>query len=184
MIKPGDRVAIIDDPIEGTVQMVLKETVIIETTDGFQMEFNKSEVVKLGSHEISWGSVPFSRVLKEKEFNELRTPPKKKKSKKGPLVPEIDLHLESIVPPEVHLEDYEKLPFQLDFARDQLEKAMNNRTPRIIFIHGKGDGILKTELGYLLSRYSNIKFYPADPPKYKGGAVEVYFIQNAPDKYL
>lgn len=181
MIKPGDRVAIIDDPIEGTVQTVLKDTVIIETTEGFQMEFYKKEVVLLGSHEISWGAVSFSRVLEEKEFKDPGRPRRKKKGKKGPSVPEIDLHLESIVPADLHLEDYEKLPFQLDFARDQLEKAMEKRTPRIIFIHGKGDGILKTELGYLLSRYSNIKFYPADPRKYQGGAVEVYFIQNAPD---
>ena len=180
MIKPGDRVAIIDDPIEGTVQSVFKDTVIIETTDGFQMEFYKSEVVRLDSHEITWGAVPFSRVLQEKEFNEPKIPSKRKKGKKRPSVPEIDLHLESIVPADLHLEDYEKLPFQLDFARDQLEKAMQNRTPKVIFIHGKGDGILKTELGYLLSRYNNIKFYPADPRKYQGGAVEVYFIQNAP----
>jgi|SRR5690554_3773908 len=182
MIKPGDRVAIIDDPIEGTVQTVFKDTVVIETTEGFQMEFHKTEVVRLGSQEISWGTVSFSKILEEKEFKNQKTPSRKRKGKKGPSIPEIDLHLESIVPADLHLEDYQKLPFQLDFARDQLEKAMEHRTPKIIFIYGKGDGILKTELGYLLSRYSNIKYYPADPRKYQGGAVEVYFIQNAPDQ--
>src|SRR5699024_2567851 len=111
--------------------------------------FQKTEVVRLGSQEISWGTVSFSQILEEKEFSDPKAASRRKKAKKGPSIPEIDLHLESILPPDLHLEDYQKLPYQLDYARDQVEKAMAHRTPRIILIHGKGDGILRTELGYL-----------------------------------
>jgi dsDNA-specific endonuclease/ATPase MutS2 len=47
----------------------------------------------------------------------------------------------------------------------------------MVFIHGKGEGVLKLELEYLLKRY-NVKFYDANYQKYGLGATEVYIYQN------
>lgn len=181
MLQPGDKVAIIDEAIEGTVIRVQAGLVAIETTEGFLMEFDQSEVVKLEAEDIFRGPVPLSSILKEKEEIKPKLNRARKSNKKGMHILEVDLHLEAIMPAGLYLEDYQKLPYQLNFARERLEKAMDDRIPKMVFIHGKGDGILEVELSYLLSRYKNINFYPADYRKYKGGAVEVYFKQNWED---
>lgn len=181
MFQPGDKVAIIDEAIEGTVIRVQAGLISIETNEGFLMEFGESEVVKLESEEIFQGPVPLSSILKEKEDKKPEPKKGRRSNKKGVHILEVDLHLEAIMPPGLYLEDYQKLPYQLNFARERLEKAMDDRIPKMVFIHGKGDGILEVELSYLLSRYKNINFYPADYRKYKGGAVEVYFKQNWED---
>jgi len=47
-----------------------------------------------------------------------------------------------------------------------------------VFIHGVGEGVLRTELEFLLGRYSNVTFYDAEYAKYGVGATEVYIYQN------
>lgn len=180
MLQPGDKVAIVDDVVEGTVVTVQGNMIAIETKEGFLLEYDKREVVKLDSEEIFWGPVPLSRILRDKEDQKKQKKPRKS-GKREAYILEVDLHLEAILPSDTYLEHYQKLPFQLNVARERLEKAMEDRIPRMVFIHGKGDGILRTELNYLLSRYNNINYYPADQRRYKGGAVEVYFIQNHRD---
>lgn len=178
MLQPGDKVAIVDDVVEGRVVTVQGSVVTIESTEGFLLKYDKREVVKLDSEAIFYGPIP-SSILKDKEAQRNQKP--RKSRKREEYVLEVDLHLEAILPSDMYLEHYQKLPFQLNVARERLEKAMADRIPRMVFIHGKGDGILKTELYYLLSRYSNINFYPAEQRRYSGGAVEVYFIQNSKD---
>jgi len=66
---------------------------------------------------------------------------------------------------------------QLDTARRQLEFAIRKRIQKVVFIHGVGEGVLKTELEYLFGRY-NVKYYDADYQKYGLGATEVYIYQK------
>ena len=70
------------------------------------------------------------------------------------------------------------LNIQLDTVKRQLEFAFSKKIQRIVFIHGVGEGVLRTELEYLLKRYDNIKFYDADFQKYGIGATEVYVFQS------
>lgn len=77
------------------------------------------------------------------------------------------------------MSNHEMLNLQLDTARHKLEFAMRKRIQKVVFIHGVGEGVLKMELDYLLSRYSNLKYYDADYKKYGLGATEVYIFQNA-----
>ncbi|NNK27798.1 MAG: Smr/MutS family protein, partial [Flavobacteriaceae bacterium] len=63
-------------------------------------------------------------------------------------------------------------------ARRQLEFAIKKRIPKIVFIHGVGEGVLKLELEYLFGRYDNILFYDANYQKYGVGAIEVRIFQN------
>ena len=48
----------------------------------------------------------------------------------------------------------------------------------MVFIHGKGEGVLKLELEFLFKNY-NVKWYEASFKKYGLGATEVYIYQNA-----
>jgi dsDNA-specific endonuclease/ATPase MutS2 len=70
------------------------------------------------------------------------------------------------------------LTLQMDTAKRQLEFAIRKRIQKVVFIHGVGEGVLKTELEYLFGRYNNVKYYDADYQKYGLGATEVYIYQN------
>jgi dsDNA-specific endonuclease/ATPase MutS2 len=56
---------------------------------------------------------------------------------------------------------------------------MRKRIQKVVFIHGKGAGVLQEELKYLFGRYDNVKYYDADYKKYGLGATEVYIFQNS-----
>ena len=45
----GDKVAVLDDAISGTVIKINKDDISIETTDGFVMTFFVNELIKLNN---------------------------------------------------------------------------------------------------------------------------------------
>jgi dsDNA-specific endonuclease/ATPase MutS2 len=67
---------------------------------------------------------------------------------------------------------------QTETAKRHIEFAISNRIPKIVFIHGVGEGVLKSELDFLLGRYDMISFQDGNYQKYGLGATEVYFKQN------
>ena len=76
------------------------------------------------------------------------------------------------------MDAYDKLNTQMDTARYKLDWAREERIPKLVFIHGVGEGVLKKELEYLFNRYDGITYYDADFQKYGRGATEVYMYQN------
>lgn len=179
-MKIGDQVAVLDDVISGVIVRIEKNEITMETTDGFEMTFEKNELVVV-SDALKQGNLfsgGISKVISEKE-----EPAKKHvariKSKDRNLPPMIvDLHIQQLVPKTKGLNNYDMLTIQIDTAKRQLEFAMKKRIQRLVFIHGVGEGVLRTELEFLLNRYDTIKFYDADFQKYGRGATEVYFLQN------
>ena len=59
-----------------------------------------------------------------------------------------------------------------------IEFAIKKRIPKIVFIHGVGEGVLKSELHFLFNNYP-VKYYDASYQKYGLGATEVYIYQNS-----
>jgi dsDNA-specific endonuclease/ATPase MutS2 len=119
-----------------------------------------------------------SNAIKEKTEPIKRNFTKEKKSKKDEFVLEVDLHIEKLVPSKRGMNNYDILNLQMETAKRQLEFAQKNRIPKVVFIHGVGEGVLKAELDFLLGRYDNISFQDANYQKYGLGATEVYFIQK------
>ena len=93
--------------------------------------------------------------------------------------PEFDLHIEKLVKNFRGMSNYEILTLQSETAKRHVEFAIRNRIPKIVFIHGVGEGILKSELDFLLGRYDNICFRDANYQKYGLGATEVFIRQNS-----
>jgi dsDNA-specific endonuclease/ATPase MutS2 len=91
---------------------------------------------------------------------------------------EVDLHIHQLTNSTKHMNTYDMLTLQMDTAKRQLEFAIRKRIQKVVFIHGVGEGVLKTELEYLFGRYNNVKYYDADYQKYGLGATEVYIYQN------
>lgn len=91
---------------------------------------------------------------------------------------EVDLHIEAIRDDHARLEPHEKLMYQMDFLKRCLESAIDKRYEKVIFIHGVGAGVLKSEIRKLLILYPEIQFYDASIAKYGIGATEVVIGKN------
>lgn len=91
---------------------------------------------------------------------------------------EIDLHIGELVEDYYLLENEQMLKIQLEYARKCLNEAIIQGLSKIIFIHGVGQGILKSELIKELNKYQNIHYFDASMAKYGVGATEVYIGQN------
>ena len=141
-------------------------------------KFNSSELVKVDieQHELSKFSDINNALLKEKIS---QSPAKKSlfKKEKKEVILEVDLHINKLVKSTRNMDNYDILNIQLDTAKSKVEFAISKRISKIVFIHGVGEGVLKSELQRLLNKYP-IKYYDASYKKYGLGATEVYVFQN------
>ena len=181
MFKPGDKVAVLDEDLEGKVLQINHSEVEIETTEGFLLEYQEKELVKIDSSQLDLREkfIPVSEILKEKESFKKRKTQRVKSKERGAPPMEVDLHIHKLVHSYKGMTNFDILNLQMETAKRQLEFAMQKRIQKIVFIHGVGEGVLKAELDFLLGRYDNLKFYDADYGKYGLGATEVYFFQSA-----
>ena len=177
----GDVVQVLDDNLEGKViGFETDNRVIVETTDGFELIYYKKELIQIASDapKINFGA-NLSQVLAEKEIPKKKGSVLSKLSKKDPMVFEVDLHLEKIITGRnQNLTNFDKLNIQLEEAKRAMDFAISKRYNRVVLIHGVGDGVLKSELEYLLKRYENIVIQEASYGKYGLGAMEIYIKQN------
>jgi len=181
MLAKGDKVSVLDEAINGTVVSVKNNEVLIETEDGFMMTFLVNELLKIqdSSNLMNYiKRINLDEVVKEKTEPKPRSFVKEKKDKREVGVPEFDLHIEKLVPNKRGMSNYDILTLQTETAKRHIEFAIRNRIPKIVFIHGVGEGILKAELDFLLGRYDGIDFHDANYQKYGLGATEVYIRQN------
>ena len=115
------------------------------------------------------------------EIGASRLPKKKKvikpKQRHAPKIV-IDLHIHQLVDSTEGMANFDILNLQINAAQRQLERAIENRVPKIVFIHGVGQGVLRQELETLFRRYNNVEFYDADYKLYGLGATEVRIFQN------
>lgn len=182
MFNKGDKVSVLDEAINGIVLSVKNDEVNVETEDGFTMKFLAKELIKVNDTSdlnLKNGSFNLNQVKMEKEIPKPRSFVKEKKAKGEIPPPEFDLHIEKLVPNFRAMSNYDILTLQSETAKRHIEFAIKNRIPKIVFIHGVGEGILKSELDFLLGRYDNIAFQDGNYQKYGLGATEVYIKQNA-----
>ncbi|MDO4880594.1 MAG: Smr/MutS family protein [Capnocytophaga sp.] len=178
MIEVGDKVEVIDELVKGEVKSIVRNQICIKTEDGLEFFFEKEKVVKVTEGEITLNIPQSGTFLAEKEEKKRKKVASSSHKDKSVKIMEIDLHIEQLVENPRGMQNYEMLTKQLNVARYQLEFALMNNFQKVIFIHGVGEGVLKMELEYLLSRYEAISFYDADYSKYGQGATEVYIHQS------
>ena len=180
MFNIGDHVSVLDEAVDGIVRLIDNDRITVETSDGFVMTYFVKELIK--DHKSSGlyknsESINLSTILKEKEIPRPRSFVKEKKSKGEIPPPEFDLHIEKLVKNYRGMSNYDILTLQSETAKRHIEFAIRNRIPKIVFIHGVGEGILKSELDFLLGRYENIDFRDGNYQKYGQGATEVFIRQ-------
>lgn len=181
MFNKGDKVSVLDEAINGVVISAKGQEVTIETEEGFVMTFFVNELIKVNDSSNLMDSIRrinIDEIKKEKAIPKPRSFVKERKDKYEVSVPEFDLHIEKLVPNKRGMSNYDILTLQSETAKRHIEFAIRNRIPKIVFIHGVGEGVLKAELDFLLGRYDNIDFKEANYQKYGQGATEVYIKQS------
>ncbi|MGM9853564.1 MAG: DUF2027 domain-containing protein [Muribaculaceae bacterium] len=87
---------------------------------------------------------------------------------------EVDLHIDSLLDSTAGMSSANILNYQIDTFREVMDKNLRNHGQKIVFIHGKGDGVLRQALTKELNyRYKGCNAEDASYANYGGGATVV-----------
>ncbi|MDE6022741.1 MAG: DUF2027 domain-containing protein, partial [Muribaculaceae bacterium] len=90
-----------------------------------------------------------------------------------PLI-EVDLHIDSLVDTTAGMENKDMLQLQLDTVRKIMKENSKRKGQKIVFIHGKGDGVLRKAVRDLLKKeYPKCELQDASFQEYGFGATLV-----------
>lgn len=99
--------------------------------------------------------------------------PVQKKSKR-PDVIEVDLHIHELIDSTAGLSSSDMLNLQIDEFRKVMDANLKNKGQKIVFIHGKGEGVLRQALMKELNyRYKGHQVQDASFREYGFGATQV-----------
>lgn len=179
-MKVGDKVEVLDDAISGKVLSIKLDNVVILTADGFEMEFSKNELIVIDYSISKRNFIPenIAQVLSQKEERKNKNTQQNRLKDRYLPPMEVDLHIHQLVPKSKGMSNYDMLTIQMDTAKRQLDFAIQKKIQRVVFIHGIGEGVLRTELEFLFKKYSNVQINDADLQKYGRGATEVYIYKS------
>ena len=113
-------------------------------------------------------------ILQKNETNVPNKVLKKQGHKVKNDIVEIDLHIDELLDDTTGMGNAEMLNYQLDVFRKTLAEYANKKGQRIVFIHGKGDGVLRRAiLDELKRKYKNYPSQDASFREYGFGATMV-----------
>lgn len=164
--KLGDRVRFLNDTGEGKIVSVLSECLFVVMDEhGFSKKCKKEELV-VGSSTEAYSATfalmkPKPEVQKKKSFS--------KQKEKYRI---IDLHIEALVDNHSRMANGEILELQMKQFKKFMQKAIHDKIPKIIAIHGVGKGVLRAEIHYYLNQFS-YPYHDADYQKHGGGGTEI-----------
>lgn len=132
----------------------------------------KDDVVQ---HQLRVSPEQLEKALQEKKTEEQRNSrvaARKHKIRNG--VVEVDLHIDSLLDTTAGMTNTDMLLYQLDVFNKTLQEFKMLKGQRIVFIHGKGDGVLRNAiLKELKSKYRNYTWQDASFREYGFGATMV-----------
>ena len=136
-LRPGMRVTLMDSNDRGVVRHVRKDCVEIELECGI--------VVPVGMRDFIVNDAEEDRKLSRVAAPSRRVAGGAGKPAITGRALEIDLHIEAL-PGGPGVAKGQELPYQLEYFRRTLRSRLKHRGSRIIFVHGVGDGILKSAI--------------------------------------
>ncbi len=113
-------------------------------------------------------------ALLQKSVSDVPAKVRKKQHKVKNDIVEVDLHINELLDDTTGLGNAEMLNYQLDVFRKTLEEYKDKKGQKIVFIHGKGDGVLRRAiLDELKRKYKNYPSQDASFREYGFGATMV-----------
>ncbi len=183
--KKGDRVKFLNSVDEGIVIAVHDNQLEVEDEHGFVIEVSDKEVVESKinldelHHTCDFG-LDQKRDMdagKNRKNSEVNFSSKKGRSKTKAIL-EVDLHINELLDKTAHLTNFQLVTIQMNHFRSMLSFAFENRYQKVIFIHGVGEGVLRSEIRAELRERPNCEYVDADYSRYGQGATEVNLWYN------
>lgn len=91
-------------------------------------------------------------ILEKKKADTQQQKQSAPKLAKGSDILEVDLHIEELLDTTAGMNNFEILNYQLDVVRKTIDEHIKEKGKRIVFIHGKGEGVLRNAIYQELRR--------------------------------
>ena len=113
-------------------------------------------------------------IMEKKRIDAPKQAPTQPKLQKGSDILEVDLHASSLLETTAGMNNFDILNYQLGVVRKTLDEHIKEKGKRIVFIHGKGEGVLRNAISQELRRkYPRCVSQDASFQKYGFGATMV-----------
>jgi hypothetical protein len=187
----GQFVRFLDAVGQGRITAIISEQeVMVEDETGFEYPYLVKQLVPIGDMRSEVDayriSTPETREVlsrnidadiakkAQKDFNiKYKNPDATNVRKRGDYI-EVDLHIHELVDNTVGLENEDIVQIQMEHFDRIMRIAEDKKIPRVILIHGVGQGVLRAEIRKSLDQYfPNATFHDADYRVYGYGATEV-----------
>lgn len=187
-MKVGDTVRFLDSIGGGIVRRIdeARQLAYVEDPDGFEIPTTFAQCVvvesannpdKYRQNISAFSKGPSSFQMQTKQQADKAKPEMKANGHKEPKLPEqieVDLHIDKLLPAGNSVPQQEMLAYQLRTFRRVMQEQKLHRGRRIVFIHGKGEGVLRREIANILRKeYPSCFFQDASYQKYSSGATLV-----------
>jgi len=194
-LKIGDKVRFLNDVGEGVVTQVLEnDCYMVEDDNGFEYTHPSTELIGIENAKIE--SQAYDRAIPtvleilhqeitpahqkrvEKEFKTKYKEAQSASSTRDEF--EVDLHLHAIVDSQRGLSPAVMLELQIAHFERMLQIGIRQRTKKMVFIHGIGQGVLRHQIWSRVEQYyPDCSCKSADPRKFGSGATEVWIGEGA-----
>lgn len=121
---------------------------------------------------VSAGDI--EKAIREKMVAERRPRRERITKKEKNAIIEVDLHIEQLLDTTAGMDNANILEYQLQKFNEVMSENLRNKNQRIVFIHGKGDGVLKQSImNELKQKYPKCYHQDASFQEYGYGATMV-----------
>ena len=168
LLKPATDVQFRLDPVK------FYKLHLFEENDFFETPALMYTIVE--NDEVARPLVVDAKRLKEQMYKEEKvvanTSKKKSKTDDGTLV--VDLHADEVLETTAGMNSADILHYQMDIFKKTMDENRKKKGQKIIFIHGKGEGVLRQALIHELNyRYKSCTYQDASFQEYGYGATQV-----------
>lgn len=193
-LKIGSKVRFIDEIGGGIVTEILSaEMVMVEDDSGFENAHPAHNLIVIENTEAEMQAYeravptvleilqqeadPQKTKRLEKDFNQKYAEAASRTHQDSM---EIDLHMHAIVDSQAGLSPSVMLELQLAHFERMLQIGIRQRTKKMVFIHGIGQGVLRHQIWSRVEQfYPDCSCRSADPRKYGSGATEIWVGESA-----
>ena len=168
LLKPATDVQFRLDPVK------FYKLHLFEENDFFETPALMYTIVE--NDEVARPLVVDAKRLKEQMYKDEKvianTSKKKSKTDDGTLV--VDLHADEVLETTAGMNSADILHYQMDIFKKTMDENRKKKGQKIIFIHGKGEGVLRQTIIHELNyRYKSCTYQDASFQEYGYGATQV-----------
>jgi hypothetical protein len=193
--KIGRKVRFLNEVGEGVVTQMLPDgRVMVEDESGFEYPHFASDLIIV--HDAKTEAQAYERAIPSvmEILQQELTPERQKRMEKefkskyaeasahqhAGQEMEVDLHLHALVDSQAGLSPSVMLELQIAHFERMLQIGIRQRTKKLVFIHGIGQGVLRHQIWSRVEQYyPDCSCRSADPRKYGSGATEVWVGESA-----